>query len=65
MIGSTRTARVRPPETRVRPPVIPAATLTKMARPRSPYTIDGTPARLRMLASKSLVSLVSGAYSSR
>ena len=50
----------------------PASTLlpsashcTNNARPSSPYTIDGTPARFDMLISMIEVSLFFGAYSSR
>ena len=38
---------------------------TNTASPSSPYTIDGTPARLAMLISMKLVSLFLGAYSSK
>ena len=37
---------------------------TKTVRPRRPYTIEGTPARLRMLMLMNRVSRLSGAYSS-
>ena len=64
-IGSTRIAIVRPPDSRLRPPVKSASATTKIARPRSPYTIDGTPARLRTIVLINRVNRESCAYSSR
>ena len=42
-----------PAAIKVRPPVNASIDWTKRARPRMPYTIDGTPARLRMFTSMS------------
>ena len=47
------------------PPPSARTSGTKTARPTSPYTTDGTPARLRMFTLMSRDSRLSGAYSSR
>ena len=54
-----------PAEMRVAPPVNPLIACTNIARPRMPYTIEGTPDRLRMLTLMKFVSRFFGAYSSR
>ena len=68
-IGSTSTARVRPPEMKLRPkvsgPVTARMVWTKRTSPRMPYTIDGTPARLRMFVVSRRLVRVSFAYSCR
>ncbi len=64
--------RVNPPAIRLRPLVVPgppspmeSTSRTMIARPNRPYTIDGTPARLRMLVRMIRVNRLSEAYSSR
>ena len=63
--GKTSAANVRPAASGVAPPVMKLPPLTKIERPRMPYTTDGTPARLRMFRSMNEVSFEGVAYSSR
>ena len=58
-------AKVKPAEAAVRPPVMDGMPSTNRNSPSSPYTTEGTPAKLRMLSSMKLLKRFFGAYSSR
>ena len=66
-IGRTRSESVRPPAQSVGPRAnrLQPKASRKAARPRRPYTTDGTPARLAMFVWITRFSRPGGAYSSR